>query len=73
MLARGSGHELPKTDGASTRVGKRLKAGEAKWEMYDLSSDISETKNLAPSNPGRLAELVKIWEKLNSEMVEPLF
>jgi len=55
------------------RMGKRLVAGKANWELYDLSKDISEENNLAASEPERLAELVEIWEKQNSEMSEPLF
>jgi len=55
------------------RMGKRLVAGKANWELYDLSKDISEENNLAAAEPERLAELVEIWEKQNSEMSEPLF
>ena len=55
------------------RMGKRLTAGKAKWELYDLSKDISEETNLARSHPERLTELVKLWEQMNGEMVEPLF
>jgi arylsulfatase B len=55
------------------RMGKRNDFGSSKWELYDLSQDISEEVNLAESNPERLEELVRIWEKLNGEMREPLF
>jgi arylsulfatase B len=55
------------------RMGRRLSPGKAKWELYDLSKDISETNNLAAAKPDRLAELIEIWEKLNGEMSEPLF
>jgi len=55
------------------RMGRKLKAGQAPWELYDLSSDISEATNLAESNPERVTELRTIWEKMNSEMSEPLF
>jgi len=47
--------------------------GNAKWELYDLSNDISEEKNLAKTHPERLAELVAIWEKMNGEMQGPMF
>lgn len=47
--------------------------GKAKWELYDLSNDISETTNLAEANPERVTELLTIWEKMNSEMSDPLF
>jgi arylsulfatase len=31
------------------------------WELYDLSTDRSETRNLAASNPAKLAELKTAW------------
>jgi arylsulfatase B len=55
------------------RMGKRFTPGKAQWELYDLSKDLSEERNLAKTNPERLTELVNIWEKLNGEMSEPLF
>ena len=55
------------------RMGKRLTAGKSRWELYDLSKDIAEENNLAAAHPDRVAELVKIWEKLNGEMSDPLF
>jgi arylsulfatase A-like enzyme len=54
-------------------MGKRFESGNAKWELYDLSKDISEENNLATSHPERLTELVELWEKMNGEMSEPLF
>jgi arylsulfatase B len=55
------------------RMGKRFTPGNAKWELYDLSKDIYEENDLATASPDQLAELIKIWEKLNGEMSEPLF
>ncbi len=55
------------------RMGGRKATGKARWELYDLSKDLSEEKNLARSNPERLAELVELWTKMDSEMAEPLF
>ena len=55
------------------RMGKRLVVGQANWELYDLSEDLSEENNLAASQPERLAKLIEIWETHNSEMSEPLF
>ncbi|MEO2035879.1 MAG: sulfatase-like hydrolase/transferase [Planctomycetaceae bacterium] len=55
------------------RMGKKFESGNAKWELYDLSKDISEENNLATSHPERLTELVELWEKMNGEMSEPLF
>ena len=54
-------------------MGRRNEIGPSKWELYDLSEDISEENNLAQSNPEQLEELIKIWETMNDEMSEPLF
>jgi len=44
-----------------------------KWELYNLTEDISETNNLSAQNPEKFIELKASWEKLNGEMIEPLF
>jgi arylsulfatase len=33
------------------------------WELYDLKTDRSETKNLAAKNPDKVKELAATWEK----------
>jgi arylsulfatase len=33
------------------------------WELYDLTSDRSETKNLARDRPDKVRELAAVWEK----------
>src|SRR5262249_8139356 len=33
------------------------------WELYDLSSDRSETRNLAAEKPDKVRELAAFWEK----------
>jgi len=47
--------------------------GRAKWELYDLSKDMSETTDLAKEHPERLGELIALWEKTNGQMRAPLF
>ena len=37
------------------------------WELYDLSVDRTETKNLADSNPAKLNALREIWNKLDAQ------
>ncbi len=46
------------------RVGdwKLVKAREESWELFDLKSDPSETKNLAASMPQKVQELSKRWQ-----------
>ena len=55
------------------RMGGRKAKGNANWELYNLANDLSEETNVAGSNPERLAELVELWERMNDEMVDPLF
>ena len=45
----------------------------APWELYDLSSDISETNNLASREPDRLEQLKDAWQELDDQMIEPIF
>ena len=48
------------------RVGdwKIVAAGkDAPWELYDLSSDRSETRNLANDKPEKVKELAALWTK----------
>ena len=55
------------------RMGKRSSSGDSSWELYDLSKDVSEQKNLAATYPERLAELISLWKKMNGQMRDPLF
>jgi hypothetical protein len=41
------------------------------WQLYNLASDVSETRDLASSQPEKLEELQQTWERLNSEMLAP--
>jgi arylsulfatase A-like enzyme len=52
------------------RVGdwKIVAAGkESPWELYDLRSDRSETKNLASEQPEKLRELAALWTRETEE------
>jgi len=42
-------------------------------ELYDLSSDVSESRNLASSEPARVRELSDAWQRWNGELVPPLW
>ena len=66
-------HPFRHGDWKLVHMGKGFESGNAKWELYDLSKDISEETNLAKANPETLAELVSLWEQMNSEMSDPLF
>jgi len=41
------------------------------WQLYDLSSDIGETKNLAAEKPELVAELAKAWDDWNAKNMSP--
>lgn len=43
------------------------------WELYNMDSDIGETRNLAADHPDKLSELVEAWESLDNQMATPLF
>ena len=38
-----------------------------------LAEDVGEAKDLAGSNPEKAAELLEAWEKLNGEMMAPVW
>lgn len=60
---------------AAFRVGdmKILRHTPKKWELYDLAKDPSETKDLITAQPKQFQLLLDLWEKINGNMVEPLF
>lgn len=53
----------------AVRVGdwKLVAAGKSPWELYDLSKDRSETKNLAAANPAKVKELEQEWTRRAKE------
>jgi arylsulfatase A-like enzyme len=44
---------------------------EPTWQLYNLHDDISESQDLASSEPDRLAELMSVWESYNAAMSDP--
>ena len=87
LLANGSESDTPRQlfwrqgNRTALRVGEwklvddrqRSDGGRRDWELYNISSDMSEANDLAANEPERLADLVKRWEELNAEMAEPIF
>ncbi len=45
----------------------------ADWELYNLADEISEKSNLAKKRPDKLKELRTAWERLNAEMIDPVW
>jgi hypothetical protein len=42
-------------------------------QLFDLDADISESKDLAPTQPERVAKLNATLEEWNSQLIKPLF
>jgi arylsulfatase B len=43
------------------------------WELYDLAEDVSEQNDLAKKRTEKVDELLAEWEKLNAEMIDPIW
>ena len=52
---------------------KILRQSPKKWELYDLATDPSETKDLIKERPKQFNLLLDGWEKINGNKVNPLF
>jgi arylsulfatase A-like enzyme len=48
-------------------------SAEARWELYNLARDMDEEHDLAAAEASRLESLVASWQKLDAEMVPPLW
>ena len=47
--------------------------GATNWQLYHLADDIGEEHDLAAVQPQKVAELMQAWQKLNAEMIDPLW
>ncbi|MEI6637647.1 MAG: hypothetical protein WCO99_13840, partial [Planctomycetota bacterium] len=45
--------------------------GSGRPELYDLAADVGEQQDHAASDPGRVAELQKLYDGWNAEQAEP--
>jgi arylsulfatase A-like enzyme len=52
-------------------VSPNRKSNVRNWELYNIDSDIGESRDLAEEYPQKLDELKKQWEALDSEMARP--
>jgi hypothetical protein len=41
--------------------------------LYDLAEDVSEQNDLAKKRTDKVDELLAEWEKLNAEMIDPIW
>ena len=47
------------------------KNSDAPWQLYHLATDPSETQDLTPKEPERLAKMVAQWQILDDQMIAP--
>ena len=47
------------------------RGGSGKPELYDLSEDVGESKDLAAAQPAKVRELQALWDKWSAEQAEP--
>lgn len=59
--------------GAWKIVAPDNRADNRRWELYNIDSDIGESRDLAASEPEQLDALVRTWETMNAAMAEPRF
>ena len=52
---------------------RQTKRAKGSWELYDLGNDLAEKSNLASKQPAKLEELKTAWEKMNAEMIDPVW
>ena len=52
---------------------KLVSAKLGKWELYNIDSDIGESRDLANAEPARLGRMIDRWQELDSQMAAPLF
>jgi hypothetical protein len=50
---------------------RRRARGKAEEQLYNLAQDFGETKDVAAEHADTVAELMKAWEKWNSELMAP--
>jgi len=53
---------------ADWKLVRNARRDSAPWELYDLGSDVGESKNLAENLPEKRSQLLEQWERLNREM-----
>ncbi|MGI8982273.1 MAG: sulfatase [Pirellulaceae bacterium] len=51
----------------------KARGGSGDWELYDLSADIGETKNLTADKPDLAKELLAKYDAWNSSNIKPLW
>lgn len=71
LIAHDLAAPTPKAPNAKKKKANQAKADDESIELYDLATDIGETKNLASRQPERVAELRRLLVKYHAEQVPP--
>ncbi len=72
IAIRAGDWKLVKAPGGGVEDGEKLgKATTAGAQLYNLAKDIGETKNLADAEPAKVKQLAAMWDKWNSELMDP--
>jgi arylsulfatase A-like enzyme len=50
---------------------KLLREQAGPWQLFDLDSDIGESRDLAAAEPARVSELSRLWDRWNAEQAPP--
>jgi arylsulfatase B len=50
---------------------RNRRRGQSQWYLYNLADDLAEQNDRALRDADKLAELKRVWEQLNAQMVEP--
>ena len=59
---------IPPYKGPKVLTNKGVETGNlGQFQLYNLSDDLHQDKNLAKSNPEKLAEMIKAFEKIRGE------
>jgi len=59
---------IPPYKGQKVIISKGVETGNSgQFQLYNLSNDLHQDKNLAKSNPEKLAEMIKAFEKIRGE------
>ncbi len=60
-------------DGEPTRKQGRKGAAATDAKLYDLATDIGESRDLASKHPEKVAELQSAWDAWNAQLMPPLW
>ncbi len=71
MAIRMGDWKLTKAPGDNIRFNRSDLASVNDAQLYNLKSDIGESKNVASENPEKVKELAKAWQTWNSQLEKP--